>query len=243
MCCREALTRWPRSPFISTNACLAKPRSVDQNAGQEERESQSDQRAIDRRTGSIAIAMSRKKVRVPIADESGGPPRVQRRVRAPSLVLRTMSPEVQLPLGTERRRDQERVEAGTGVGQRRPQPARGDSSPWTPTGPASSVSAPLWTRCRDRPPTPAVTSASTCSPAGRSDTSSATLRPAGVPLIQSVRPPASRGHSRHGNHRGVQLPSPLVTATTRPWPDRWNGNQRVAAFGLHGHGRGRVATG
>ncbi len=43
MCCCEELTRWARSPYISTNDCLAKPRSVDQNAGQEERESQSNQ--------------------------------------------------------------------------------------------------------------------------------------------------------------------------------------------------------
>ena len=104
-----------------------------------------------------------------------------------------------------------------------PATGQGRHGPWTPTGPASSVSAPLWTRRRDRasPPRPGRRPRPAARPADPTP-SSATAPPCGVPLIQSVRPPASRGHSRHGNHRGVQRPSPLVTATTRPWPDLWN---------------------
>jgi len=63
MCRRDALTQRARRSILSANARLQEPRSVDQNAGQEERESQSNQRAIERSTGSVAIAMSRKKAR------------------------------------------------------------------------------------------------------------------------------------------------------------------------------------
>ena len=248
---RNVSDAWPRSPNATSAKSLHAygPLPCEASLGRPERRTGRAREPVQPASGRPEDGLGYRR---DAAQEKPGPNR--RRVRRPSMRLAPGSCPRSCSLhydgvGAVAAWCRAKWRPGMYRGQNRrraasPATGRERHGLWTPTGAASSGSARLWTgHSASGPPAPAGISASTCSPSGRSDTSSATDPPWGVLLIQSVRPPASRGHSRQSSHRGVQTPSPLVTATTRPWPDLWNainGSPRTVCTATVALGCGRV---
>ena len=132
--------------------------------------------------------------------------------------------------------DLEGVETRSGVGQRGTQPARGDMVHRDHLALRRRRVDDDGRALGDRAgPRPAWVSASICSPRAGPIPPTRSLHPA---PCQHSNPPSHRRDAAtlaRRSHCGVQRPSPLVTASTRPRPDARkaiNGSPRSA---LHGH--------